>query len=171
MKSAKFTMYLACLVGLMLTSMSAQTGGIRAKIPFDFNTGEQMLLAGDYKVTVEGKVLHIARLDGPGFAFVPIYSYGYNKDASPKLVFHRYGAHNFLTEAWIAASVTSCGLHHGNSKLRRRRNRNGRLSLPRPCPNDNRHGHGAKPGHFRVLNSMTTSYLRCKRKEEEKGEI
>jgi hypothetical protein len=103
-KSAKFTTYLACLVVLGLTSMSAQTGAIRAKIPFDFNTGEQMLLAGDYKVTIEGKVLHIARLDGPDFAFVPIYSYGYNKDASPKLVFHRYGAHSFLTEAWIAAS-------------------------------------------------------------------
>jgi hypothetical protein len=94
MKSAKFTIYLACSIVLALTSISAQTGAIRAKIPFDFNTGEQTLLAGDYKVTI----------DGSGFAFVPIYSYGYNKDASPKLVFHRYGTQSFLAEAWIAAS-------------------------------------------------------------------
>jgi hypothetical protein len=104
MKSAKFPVYLACSIVLALTSMSAQTGAIRAKIPFDFNTGEQTLRAGDYKVSIEGRVLHIERLDGPGFAFVSIYSHGYNKDASPKLVFHRYGPHSFLAEAWIAAS-------------------------------------------------------------------
>ena len=104
MKSAKSLIYIACSLVLALTSMSAQTGGIRAKIPFDFHIGEQLLLAGDYKVTIEGTVLHVARLDGSDFAFVPTYSYGHNKDTSPKLVFHRYGNHSYLAEAWMAAS-------------------------------------------------------------------
>jgi hypothetical protein len=87
---------------VLLTSAFAQTGAIRATIPFDFTVGKQTLAAGDYKVTMNGTVLNLTRMNGPGSAFVPTYGYGYNKDVSPRLVFHRYGNRAFLSQAWIA---------------------------------------------------------------------
>jgi hypothetical protein len=102
MKSSKLVISIAFTVFVLLTSAFAQTGAIRAAIPFDFTVGKQILAAGDYKVTIDGTVLRLVRIDGPGFAFVPTYGYGYNKDVSPRLVFHRYGNRAFLSEAWIA---------------------------------------------------------------------
>jgi hypothetical protein len=102
MKSSKLMIAIALAVFAMLTSAFAQTGAIRATIPFDFTVGKQTLAAGDYKVAMNGTVLNLTRMDGPGFAFVPTYGYGHNKDASPRLVFHRYGNRAFLSQAWIA---------------------------------------------------------------------
>ena len=102
MKSTRLMISVAFALFVLLTSAFAQTGAIRATIPFDFTVGKQTLTAGDYKVTINGTVLNLMRLDGPGSAFVPTYGYGYSKDLSPRLVFHRYGNRAFLSEAWIA---------------------------------------------------------------------
>ena len=53
---------------------------------------------------MNGTVLNLTRMDGSGFAFVPTYGYGNNKDMTPRLVFHRYGNRAFLSQAWIANS-------------------------------------------------------------------
>lgn len=104
MKNSKLMIAIALAVFAMLTSAFAQMGAIRATVPFDFTVGKQTLAAGDYKVAMNDTVLNLTRMDGPGSAFVPTYGYGYNKDASPRLVFHRYGNRAFLSQAWIADS-------------------------------------------------------------------
>ena len=103
MKNSKLMVAIALAVFALLTSAFAQTGAIRARVPFDFTVGKQTLSAGDYTVKMNGTVLNLTRMDGPGFAFVPTYGYGYNKDVSPRLVFHRYGRRAFLSQAWIAS--------------------------------------------------------------------
>jgi len=104
MKSSKLMIAIAFAVFTLVASAVAQTGAIRATIPFDFTVGKQTLAAGDYKVAMNGTELNLTRLDGPGFAFVPSYGYGHNKDASPRLVFHRYGNRAFLAQAWIVGT-------------------------------------------------------------------
>lgn len=104
MKRSKLMIAIAFAVLALLTSALAQTGAIRATIPFDFTIGKQTLAAGDYTVKMNGTVLNLTRMDGPGFAFVPTYGYGHNKDVTPRLVFHRYGNRAFLSQAWIAHS-------------------------------------------------------------------
>jgi hypothetical protein len=104
MKSSKLMIAIAFAVFALLNSAFAQTGAIRATIPFDFTVGKQTMAAGDYTVKMNGTVLNLTRMDGQGFAFAPTYGYGYNKDASPRLVFHRYGKRAFLSQAWIANS-------------------------------------------------------------------
>ena len=104
MKPSKLMISIAFAVFVLLTSAFAQTGNIRATIPFDFTVAKQTLAAGDYRVTMNGAVLTLTRMDGPGSAFVPTYGYGYHKDVTPRLVFHRYGNRAFLSQAWIANS-------------------------------------------------------------------
>jgi len=104
MKSSKLTIAIAFAVFTLLASAFAQTGAIQATIPFDFVVGKQTMAAGDYKVAMNGTVLNLTRLDGPGFAFVPTYGYGHDKDLTPRLVFHRYGNRAFLSQAWIGHS-------------------------------------------------------------------
>jgi len=102
MKSSRLMISVAFAMFVLLASAVAQTGAIQATIPFEFTVGKQTMAAGDYKVTMNGTVLNLTRLDGPGSAFVPTYGYGYNKEMTPRLVFHRYGDRAFLSQAWIA---------------------------------------------------------------------
>lgn len=95
---------------VLVSSAAGQTGAIRATVPFDFIVGQQTLPAGDYKVALQGTTLLLTRLDGPGSAFVMYSLTGHNRDASPRLLFHRYGNRSFLSEAWIT------GMGHELSK-------------------------------------------------------
>ena len=104
MKSSRLMISVAFALFVLLASAVAQTGAIQATIPFDFTVGKQTLAAGDYMVKMNGTVLNLTRVDGSGFAFVPTYGYGYNKEMTPRLVFHRYGSRAFLSQAWIAGS-------------------------------------------------------------------
>jgi len=98
MVSATFALF------VLLTSAFAQTGAIRVTVPFDFTVGRQTLAAGDYRVIINGPaMLQVARIDGPGSASV-LTNYtggGPNQDLTPRLVFHCYGNHHFLSVAWI----------------------------------------------------------------------
>jgi hypothetical protein len=88
---------------VLLASAVAQTGAVRVTVPFAFTVGNQTLAAGDYKVSINGSLLQVARIDGPGTASV-MTSYtgsGPNQDPNPRLVFHRYGKRHFLSQAWI----------------------------------------------------------------------
>jgi len=103
MKSSRFMISVAFAAFVLLTSAFAQTGAVRVTVPFNFTVGQQTLAAGDYKVSINGSLLQVARIDGPGTASVMTNKTGGgpNDDSSPKLVFHRYGTRRFLSEAWI----------------------------------------------------------------------
>lgn len=101
MKRSHLMIAVAFAVSILMTSAVAQTGAIRATIPFDFTIGKQTLPAGEYTVAVQGKVLHVVRLDGTDSAYVQYYLSAHSKDVSPRLIFHRYGNRSFLAQVWI----------------------------------------------------------------------
>ena len=104
MKRSHLSIAIAFAVSILITSAVAQTGAIKANIPFDFTIAKQTLPAGEYKVAVEGTMLHIVQLDGTDSAYVKYNLSAHNKDMSPRLIFHRYGNRSFLSQAWITES-------------------------------------------------------------------
>ena len=103
MKSSRLMISVVFAAFVLVTSAFAQTGAIRVTVPFDFTVGRQTLAAGDYKVSISGSMLQVARIDGPGVAGV-LTNYtggGANQDLTPRLVFHCYGNRHFLSVAWI----------------------------------------------------------------------
>lgn len=101
MKRSHLVITIAFLVSILMTSAVAQTGAIKANIPFDFTIAKQTLPAGEYKVAVQGTMLQVTRLDGTESAYVKYNLSAHNKDAAPRLIFHRYGTRSFLSQAWI----------------------------------------------------------------------
>jgi len=103
MKSSRLTISVVFALFVMVASSVAQTGAIRATILFDFTVGNQTLAAGDYKVSINGSLLQVARIDGLGTASV-MTNYirgGPNQNLTPRLVLHCYGNHRFLSTVWI----------------------------------------------------------------------
>jgi hypothetical protein len=103
MKNARFLVSVVFAAFVLLTSAFAQTGAVRVTIPFDFTVGKQTLAAGDYKVSISGSLLQVARIGGPGVSIVStnLTGGGANENVSPRLVFHCYGNRHFLSVAWI----------------------------------------------------------------------
>jgi len=103
MKSSRIMISVAFAWFVLLTSAFAQTGAVRLTVPFAFSVGNQTLATGDYKVSINGSLLQVARADGPGVAIVStnLTGGGPNENVSPRLVFHCYGTHHFLSIAWI----------------------------------------------------------------------
>jgi len=104
MKSSKLMISVAATLFVLLASAVAQTGAIHANVPFDFTIAKQTLPAGEYTVSVQGTVLHVVRLNGTDSAYVEYNLSAHSKDASPRLVFHRYGNRSFLSQAWITGA-------------------------------------------------------------------
>ena len=102
MKNLKPSIAAVFTILVLLTPAFAQTGAIKANIPFDFTIAKQTLPAGEYKVAVEGTMLHVVQLDGTDSASVKYNLSAHNKDMSSRLIFHRYGNRSFLSQAWIA---------------------------------------------------------------------
>lgn len=104
MKSSRLMISVAFALFVLFGSAVAQTGAIKANVPFDFTIAKQTFPAGEYKVAVQGTMLQVMRLDGPGSAYVQYNLSAHIKDASPKLIFHRYGNRAFLSQAWITGA-------------------------------------------------------------------
>jgi len=104
MKRSHLTIAVLFAVAILMTSAVAQTGAIKATIPFDFTIAKQTFPAGEYKVAVQGTMLQVTRLDGQSSAYVQYSLSAYNKDGSPRLLFHRYGNRSFLSQAWITGA-------------------------------------------------------------------
>lgn len=104
MKRSNRIIAIAFAISIMMASALAQTGAIKANIPFDFTIAKQTFPAGEYKVAVQGTMLQVVRLDGPGSAYVQYNLSAHNQDMSPRLLFHRYGTRNFLSQAWITSA-------------------------------------------------------------------
>jgi hypothetical protein len=89
---------------VLLTPAFAQSAGFRVQVPFQFAVGNHTLAAGEYRVTVmKPGMLQVQRVDGSGTAAV-LTNYiggGPSQDRSPRLIFHSYGDHHFLSQVWI----------------------------------------------------------------------
>jgi hypothetical protein len=119
MKSSRLMISVAFALFVLVASAVAQTGAIRVTVPFNFTVGTQTLAAGDYKVSISGSLLQVARIDGPGGAIVStnLTGGGANENASPRLVFHCYGTHRFLSIAWIGETNQGHELYASSAEL------------------------------------------------------
>jgi len=104
MKNTKLMISAVFALLVLLTPAFAQSAGFRVQVPFEFAVGNHTLSAGQYRVTViKPGMVQLERLDGPETAAV-LTSYiggGPSQDRSPRLIFHSYGDHYFLSQVWI----------------------------------------------------------------------
>jgi hypothetical protein len=93
-------------LGLLLATASAyaQTGVVKANIPFNFIVEKAELPAGEYRLQtlgISGSAMAINSPDGKVVkAFMPISCSSPQAQKKTKLVFHRYGDQYFLAQIW-----------------------------------------------------------------------
>jgi hypothetical protein len=93
-------------LGLLLATASAyaQTGVVKANVPFNFIVNKTQLPAGEYKILplgITGSALSIQSPDGKVIKeFLPNACTTSETPKTSKLVFHRCGAQYFLAEIW-----------------------------------------------------------------------
>ena len=93
-------------LGLLLATASAyaQTGVVKANVPFNFIVSKAQLPAGQYRIQsigVTGSAMTIQSPDGKFTqAFLPNACSSPQAQKTTKLIFHRYGSQYFLAEIW-----------------------------------------------------------------------
>jgi len=109
MKRCHVTIAIAFAISILMASAVAQnvapTVAIKANIPFDFTIAKQTLPSGQYTITSQGMMLQLVRVDGSGSVLLPKYTAAYKNNVTPRLVFHRYGSRNFLSQVWTTDTV------------------------------------------------------------------
>jgi hypothetical protein len=89
--------------GLLAASLSAQSGNLVAKIPFDFKVRNQQFTAGTYTISSNQAVVLIRGDENRSAAFVLTYGdKAIKPDSKGRLVFNHYGDQYFLSEYWPA---------------------------------------------------------------------
>ena len=114
----KVVAMLMLIAGLTAASAAIANGKVSTKrlvvqVPFDFNVGDQTVPAGQYDVIIpsNGGALWILNHDGEAQRMILVRSAERRGDKMiAKLVFHRYGATYFLTQAWMSGDSTGCEL-------------------------------------------------------------
>lgn len=120
MKS-KAIVSLVILAGLAVGVSTAQsTEPLNFRTPFAFAVGDTVLPAGEYTVRVMsvGGLLSFRSADGTVNAFansVPVQKRG--TEDRFRLVFHRYGAHYYMSEIWTPGYSTGRIMLHSPSEL------------------------------------------------------
>ncbi len=93
-------------LGLLLATASAyaQTGVVKANVPFNFIVNKTQLPAGEYKIQALGIAASAMAIQSPDGkvikAFLPVECTSLQTPKKTKLVFHRYGAQYFLAQIW-----------------------------------------------------------------------
>jgi hypothetical protein len=97
-------------LGLLLATASAyaQTGVVKATVPFNFIVGQAQLPAGGYVIqhlSTSGVAISIESSDRKLVRLVmPNACESLQAQDKTKLVFHRYGDEYFLTQIWTAGN-------------------------------------------------------------------
>jgi hypothetical protein len=95
-------------LGLLLATASAyaQTGVVKARVPFNFIVNKTQLPAGEYRIQPLGMSASAMAIQSPDGnivkAFLPNACESSQAQKTTKLVFHRYGAQYFLAQIWRA---------------------------------------------------------------------
>jgi hypothetical protein len=95
-------------LGLLLATASAyaQTGVVKANVPFNFIVNKTELPAGQYRIQPMGINAGAMAIESPDGkvvkAFLPTACSSPRAQEKSKLVFHRYGTQYFLAEIWRA---------------------------------------------------------------------
>jgi len=97
-------------LGLLLATASAyaQTGVVKANVPFNFIVSKTELPAGQYSIRplgITGVAMSIDSADNHVVkAILPLSCESAEVQKTSKLVFHRYGSQYFLAQIWTAGS-------------------------------------------------------------------
>ena len=93
-----------CAFGLLAASLSAQSGSLIAKVPFDFRVKNQQFTAGSYTISTNSQgVMLIRGNENHSAMFALTYtSRTIQPDSKGRLVFNHYGNQYFLSELWLA---------------------------------------------------------------------
>ena len=105
MKRSNRIIAIAFAISVMMASAVAQTGAIKANVPFDFTIAKQTFPAGEYTIALHGTMLTLAPVDGSSSVMVPRFTAAYKSKVNPRLVFHRYGKRSFLSQVWTTDTV------------------------------------------------------------------
>ena len=88
-------------IGLAMAPAYAQSGGIQAKIPFDFTVAGKTFPAGAYTMIVGSHQVDIRDADGRKIGMVLANEIsGRSAGANGLIIFHCYSEHCFLSEVW-----------------------------------------------------------------------
>lgn len=105
MKHARYAIVLVAMItaALVGTSFGQASGPLKANIPFDFQVGNTMLPAGEYRLDQMNSILLLASADKSAHAAIAVRRCETLKEQEKsKLVFHRYGSDYFLSTIWVA---------------------------------------------------------------------
>ena len=92
---------LCLVIGLALAPAYAQSGGVQAKIPFNFTVAGKTFPAGAYTMIVVSRQVNIRDADGRKIAMVLANEVsGKSAGANGQIIFHCYSEHCFLSEVW-----------------------------------------------------------------------
>jgi hypothetical protein len=97
-------------LGLLLAAASAcaQTGAVKANVPFDFVVERAELPAGQYVIQnagIDGSFMTIQSKDRKVLkAVIPDACQSNQSQTRTKLIFHRYGDRYFLAQIWTAGN-------------------------------------------------------------------
>ncbi len=100
----RISMMLIATAALLVSTVAfAQSGTYSASVSFQFNVGQTVMPAGEYKFSVVGpKVIALRGVTATAnvMADTAYIDEVRNKDLKPRLVFHRYSERYFLSQVW-----------------------------------------------------------------------
>jgi len=106
MKNVRHAIVMVALIAASLVASGfGQTSyPLQAKIPFDFQVGNNMLPAGDYRIEPMNSFLLVRNTENNAHeAAILVRSCRTLKEMeNSKLIFHRYGSSYFLSKVWVA---------------------------------------------------------------------
>ena len=118
MKHARYAIVLA---GLITVALAASGFGqmsipLQANIPFDFQVGNNVLPAGEYRLEPMNSTLLIRSTENSKHALMILVRNctGRKEQDKSKLVFHRYGSNYFLSKIWVAGETAGSEVPTGN---------------------------------------------------------
>lgn len=102
MKLALYIALICCLTTLLMAvPASAQTGGVKAKISFDFVVAGKSFSAGEYTMNVASHRVDIRNANGRKVAVLSANEIsGRSTDENGFLIFQCHGGRCFLSEVW-----------------------------------------------------------------------
>jgi hypothetical protein len=92
---------LCLVIGLAIAPVFAESGGVQAKIDFNFTVAGKTFPAGAYTMIVGSHQVNIRDAYGRKIAIVLANEIsGRSAGANGKIIFHCYSEHCFLSEVW-----------------------------------------------------------------------
>ena len=106
MKSQILLVVLFIGFGLAAVTASAQAGGVKANIPFDFTAAGKTLPAGQYMLIADSNQVTIEDAKGRAVAMILAnHTAERSAGATGQVVFHCYRYRCFLAELWSPAQM------------------------------------------------------------------